>query len=832
MALPNIKILIAVVLVASVLIAGIAVLTGTDRTEAAIDMTGTWNVNLRDNFGFKLDSCTDIITQTGSTLSVTAYCSLSGSGSLTGLITKATGDFVGLSGTVGGDPVSFSGTTDGSSASGFWSSTFLLGTFTATKQSASLTFVVDDTGDAVDANISNGACATAGGACTLRAAIQEANALASVNTIIVPAGTHTLTLAGNSEDSAATGDLDITREVFIQGAGAATTIVAQSTNDRVFDVLDLLGAINVRMAGLTIADGAPPAGQGGAGLQNVANLILLDSTVKDNAAGDSGGGIKNSGTMTINNSTVSDNTTTGGAAGIFNSNGSLTVINSAVHGNVVIGTSGAGGGISHVGVSATLTLTNVTISGNASGLPSSSGGGLFTNGAGNVTLNNVTITDNAAPSGGGGIANFSTVLTLKNTIVAGNDGGGANDDCGDIVSPVTSLGHNLDSDGTCGLAATGDISSTDPLLGSVRDNGGTTLTHRIHGASPATDAGSPATVGSGGGACEVTDQRGVTRPIDGDLDTAAICDIGAFEAPGSPTAGGDRLLLSFDGSLIVTVPALSLVGVACPVEAVLDAPLGPVVTNGMGKEERTFTIDFLSGWAFCPGPLSLGSSITSGGMIVEQVDTTAGLDLPADMTVTLCLKIETLEVTGLGELQNCPDGFSVGQKKPITLNCKIFTFTSFTCTIDTTGPVGEPQFFNDLTTPVAVVTAGVIPLVEIPTPTKQPSPADTDGDGCTDQQENGPVAMLGGLRDYLNPHDFFDVSGDGHIDVLNDLLPVIVAFLQGPLDPGGPGLNYTAAKDRGALVGANSWNRAGPDGHIDILNDILPVILQWNHSCK
>ena len=88
MALPNIKIFFAVVLIAVVLTTGIVLLTGTDRTEAAIDMTGTWNVNLRDNSAVKLDNCIDIITQTGSALSVTVLCSLFGSGSLTGSITQ------------------------------------------------------------------------------------------------------------------------------------------------------------------------------------------------------------------------------------------------------------------------------------------------------------------------------------------------------------------------------------------------------------------------------------------------------------------------------------------------------------------------------------------------------------------------------------------------------------------------------------------------------------------------------------------------------------------------------------------------------------------------
>ena len=49
---------------------------------------------------------------------------------------------------------------------------------------AAVTFTVNDTGDAPDATLANGVCATAGGVCTLRAAIAEASS--------VPANTYTI----------------------------------------------------------------------------------------------------------------------------------------------------------------------------------------------------------------------------------------------------------------------------------------------------------------------------------------------------------------------------------------------------------------------------------------------------------------------------------------------------------------------------------------------------------------------------------------------------------------------------------------------------------------
>ena len=71
------------------------------------------------------------------------------------------------------------------------------------------TFTVNSTGDQTDVTPGNGVCATAGGQCTLRAAIVEANNLMGADTINVPAGTYT------------TGSvLAVSTNVTINGAGA------------------------------------------------------------------------------------------------------------------------------------------------------------------------------------------------------------------------------------------------------------------------------------------------------------------------------------------------------------------------------------------------------------------------------------------------------------------------------------------------------------------------------------------------------------------------------------------------------------------------------------
>ena len=72
--------------------------------------------------------------------------------------------------------------------------------------------------------------------CGLRAAIQEANALAGTDTIHLNAGIYALTQTGTGEIHAADGDLDILTDLEIVGAGADATVVHGYTGERIFRV--------------------------------------------------------------------------------------------------------------------------------------------------------------------------------------------------------------------------------------------------------------------------------------------------------------------------------------------------------------------------------------------------------------------------------------------------------------------------------------------------------------------------------------------------------------------------------------------------------------------
>ena len=123
---------------------------------------------------------------------------------------------------------------------------------TSTMSAFAADFTVNSFSDAVDANTGDGVCEVTAlaGDCSLRAAIMEANALATVDTIAVPAGTYDLSIAGVDErcdeatpvptpctidgagdyvpviaSDASMGDLDITDDVTITGAGSDVTTI-------------------------------------------------------------------------------------------------------------------------------------------------------------------------------------------------------------------------------------------------------------------------------------------------------------------------------------------------------------------------------------------------------------------------------------------------------------------------------------------------------------------------------------------------------------------------------------------------------------------------------
>ena len=458
-----------------------------------------------------------------------------------------------------------------------------IGIGTPAAEAAGIT--VDSTTDAVDAQPGDGVCATAEGVCTLRAAVQEANASAGPHLIKLPSGTYELTIEGRDEDGAATGDLDVMEDMTLQGVAGETTIDGGGL-DRVVDILGQDTAVEI--SGITVRNGESVHGGGvrnegtlvltksaiednrvvgfpgkGAGIFNLGTLRLNGSAISGNVADGEGGGIMNEGTLVIEQSAVEDNRAPsntlghwGRGAGIFNL-GTLRINASTLSGNIA----DSDGGAIYTASGTTLELLNVTISGNTAG----HGGGVFHYGA-TSDIQNVTIVGNVATGApAGGYKHFGGAAVIKNSIIAKN----SPQDC---FFEVDSAGHNLESGTSCNFSTEGDQQNKDPQLGPLAENGGPTLTHAPLEGSPVIDAGS--------GDCSVSvDQRGAPRPV------GPSCDIGAYESDEAAGPGPTS-------TVVATATAAPPTGTPTPTATLEPLELGDILVT----KWRPDIHQFLAGW--------------------------------------------------------------------------------------------------------------------------------------------------------------------------------------------------------------------------------------------
>ena len=294
------------------------------------------------------------------------------------------------------------------------------------------------------------------------------------NTItLADASTSTLSIDGSNNltiDASANGQVTIQRP---SGATNAFGIISQGQpggGELTLSYLTLSNAVysgvaNTFANGILTLDHCTVTGTLGSGITVVGILTLIDSTISGSSGGNAGGGIY---------------ANTGGQ-------GSVTVINSTISGNVA--QEGAG-----IYTSMPLTLTNSTVTGNHA-IPGG-GGGIYALGTGAiVTLTNSTISANQ----GDGFLGANSQPLVINSIIAGN----TTDDLNCFCDPAP--------------GSSGNFIGGDPQLGALANNGGPTWTLLPSRGSPVIDAiactNAPA-----------TDQRGIARP------QGAQCDIGAVEA--------------------------------------------------------------------------------------------------------------------------------------------------------------------------------------------------------------------------------------------------------------------------------------------------------------
>ena len=324
-----------------------------------------------------------------------------------------------------------------------------------------------------------GACTAAVNDCTLRGAITTANTDNTTTFITVPANMRIKLTAPLPP---------ITETLSLNGASARTSIIDGS---QIASFGGQTGALvdeapgTVSDLGFTGIHNDLPADEFAIVATGVPTTLERLAVVANHVTG-----IGTQGAVTLADSLVAGNTGEQ-AGGVLQNGGSLLVRNSTVTGNVAAPEPGfftapfaLTGGVYALGA---LAIENSTIAGNA-------------------------VADGAVPRFGAQLGDEERfVPTIESSIVAGSARFG---DCG---GRWQSFGHNVASDASCGLTATGDREGVDPKLSALADNGGPTDTMALGSDSPAIDNGSGCTAVTG-------DQRGLARTL------GATCDSGAFES--------------------------------------------------------------------------------------------------------------------------------------------------------------------------------------------------------------------------------------------------------------------------------------------------------------
>lgn len=391
-------------------------------------------------------------------------------------------------------------------------------------QASLQTITVDTT---VDELIDNGNC-------SLREAVQAANEGTAVDncpaggittTIMIPAGTYSLTIPLDFDDDYHTGDLDILTSVIIKGAGADVTILDANKLDRVFFISD---EGNAEISDVTITGGnagLDPDGEGrdGGGIWVYeGRLYLHDAIVKGNEAhkgatlGGLGGGIMGNGAeIIVKDVEISGNDAAATGGGLHVRDGIGIVENS----HIVENNSGnVGGGISHqaINTSSSMSVAHSTVVSNTAAF---NGGGLSnafsTALTATLSLDHVVVDGNSAFIGtdylrglGGGIANAlhigtssgKGILNISNSTISNNsatNGGGIGS------TPATATGYvqmevMIDNSAIIGNVANGTGAQVGNGGGILNLDGSLTVRNSTIARNQATGTGS-ALSGLGGG---------------------------------------------------------------------------------------------------------------------------------------------------------------------------------------------------------------------------------------------------------------------------------------------------------------------------------------------
>jgi hypothetical protein len=367
--------------------------------------------------------------------------------------------------------------------------------------------------------------------CTLRGAISLANA---GDTIQLQAGTYEL----------AFGQLNITKQLTILGAGPGATTIEVGAAGLSSRVINVENGVGLTMSGVTITGGEVIGAEGAAG-----------STGSEGHEGEGvvGAGIDAGGPLTLTEVVVTGNTLIGGKGGT----GGAGAANGGSAG-------GHGGFADGAGISSgtgLVTLDRVAITGNVAQPGAGGGGGAAgTNGIGGAGGNGGS-SDGAGISGGSGSS-----LIATDTLIAGNlaetGAAGAGGTGGGNSGKGGAGGHGEAANGG-GLFSNGSVKLTNVTLTGNFAAGGTGGTGGNGGGTTAAEAGGEGGIGFGGQGGAVALFNGAVGQfasvtIAGNKAGASVAGAGGTGSHGGAAGAAGGKGSTSGGNVFLTTATLSL----------------------------------------------------------------------------------------------------------------------------------------------------------------------------------------------------------------------------------------------------------------------------------
>ena len=723
------------------------------------------------------------------------------------------------------------------------------------------TFTVNVVTDGSDIAPGDGVCATASASCTLRAAIQEANAFAGFDLINFSLGAGPVSIAPTSALPAITGNVSIdgssqpgyagTPIVTISGLGVAPACGCVG--------LDIRAGSQIRNV---VVNDWPNSGiiirSTGGGSLIERSYVGVDYLGTGTTFGNGGAGIyiETGGGNVIQTNVISGNASHG--VYVLNSNSnriqSGNVIGTNAAGNAAIANGGSGvyidGGNGNQVVSNLLSgntfaghyqrnASNGLVQGNSAGIDAA-GTLAIANGSSGIIIeggsNNQVMGNTSSGNAYEGIYLIGgSAALVRGNKTGTNVAGTAAVPNGDVGILVEGSGHTVAQNVASGNAFTGIyvwLSTTTNVQ----------IATNIVGLDVAgtTALGNGAVDGITGGVGIVVDAAKNTI-ISGDNLVAGNAAegvlIGSFYTGGSPS--GTRIVnnrIHSNGAL-----GIDLENDGVTANDALDADGGanlrqnyPVLnsaTSGGGSTTVTGSLHSAASTSFQVELYSSPSCDPSGfGEGAVRLTTIAvntdglgngpfGTTFPPEVTPGHVITALATDPGGnTSEFSGC---VTVTGGAPTSTPTPTLTPTVTPTPTPTDTPTDTPTATpteTDTPTPTDTDTP-------TPTPTDTPDPStDTDGDGCADVEELGPDEMLGGQRNPNYFWDFYDVTGDKYIDIIDALL-ILNHFGHGPGDDAIDNL-----LDRDAPNPMASWQTVEMNDGIDLI-DALANLKSFGHSC-